>query len=125
MDHDGNLPNVTPAASANPDSKKKKPRKATPAKPGASAAPPPSQQQQVQTQNVPAPTQKVIIETLPISHDGHMTSEEIERHLEAKQSLRDLIPEKTPLTVPVELFSNEPSVMECSNQNLKLVFGSV
>lgn len=41
-----------------------------------------------------------------------MTSEEIERHLEAKHSLRDLIPEKTPLTVPVELFSNEPSVME-------------
>lgn len=62
----------------------------------------------------PTPTPNVMIETLPpVSHgDGHMTSEEIERHLEAKQSLRDLIPEKTPLTVPVELFSNEPSVME-------------
>ncbi|XP_076363124.1 uncharacterized protein LOC143253320 isoform X1 [Tachypleus tridentatus] len=41
--------------------------------------------------------------------DGHMTAEEIERHLEAKKSLRDLIPEKTPLTVPAELFSNEPT----------------
>lgn len=59
------------------------------------------------------PAPNVVIEALPVSlGDGHMTSEEIERHLEAKQSLRDLIPEKTPLTVPVELFSNEPSVME-------------
>lgn len=40
--------------------------------------------------------------------DGHMTSEEVERHLEARQALRDLLPEKTPLTVPAELFSNEP-----------------
>lgn len=62
---------------------------------------------------IPQPTPNVKIETLPVSHgDGHMTSEEIERHLEAKHSLRDLIPEKTPLTVPVELFSNEPSVIE-------------
>ncbi|XP_015908649.2 transforming growth factor beta regulator 1 [Parasteatoda tepidariorum] len=57
-------------------------------------------------------------EPLVVSHhDGHMTSEEIERHLEAKLEakqahLRDLIPEKTPLTVPVEMFSNEP-VLEC------------
>lgn len=40
--------------------------------------------------------------------DGHMTSEEVERHLEARQALRDLLPEKAPLTVPAELFSNEP-----------------
>lgn len=62
----------------------------------------------------PQPTPNVRIESLPVVNhgDGHMTSEEIERHLEAKQSLRDLLPEKTPLTVPVELFSNEPSVME-------------
>lgn len=64
------------------------------------------------TVGVPQPASNVMIETLTVRHDGHMTSEEIERHLEAKQSLRDLIPEKTPLTVPVELFSNEPSVME-------------
>lgn len=62
---------------------------------------------------IPQPTSNVMVERLPVSlGDGHMTSEEIERHLEAKHSLRDLIPEKTPLTVPVELFSNEPSVME-------------
>ncbi len=42
--------------------------------------------------------------------DGHMTSEELERHLESRrQPLAMLMPEKTPLTVPVELFSNESS----------------
>lgn len=62
---------------------------------------------------MPQPASNVMAESLSVSlGDGHMTSEEIERHLEAKHSLRDLIPEKTPLTVPVELFSNEPSVME-------------
>lgn len=59
------------------------------------------------------PASNVMVERLPVNlGDGHMTSEEIERHLEAKHSLRDLIPEKTPLTVPVELFSNEAPVME-------------
>ncbi|EEC00712.1 conserved hypothetical protein [Ixodes scapularis] len=48
-------------------------------------------------------------ETLIVGRlDGHMTSEEVERHLEARQALRDLLPEKAPLTVPAELFSNEP-----------------
>ncbi|CAN7993358.1 unnamed protein product [Ixodes hexagonus] len=48
-------------------------------------------------------------ETLTVGRlDGHMTSEEVERHLEARQALRDLLPEKAPLTVPAELFSNEP-----------------
>ncbi|XP_054168002.1 INO80 complex subunit E-like [Oppia nitens] len=42
--------------------------------------------------------------------DGHMTSEELERHLESRrQPSAMLMPEKTPLTVPVELFSNESS----------------
>jgi len=42
--------------------------------------------------------------------DGHMTSEELERHLESRrQPSALLMPEKTPLTVPVELFSNESS----------------
>lgn len=44
------------------------------------------------------------------NQDGHMTSEELERHLESRrQQLAMLMPEKTPLTVPVELFSNESS----------------
>lgn len=55
----------------------------------------------------------VKIEPLSIGlGDGHMTSEEIERHLDAKQSLRDLMPEKTPLTLPIEIFSNDPSEIE-------------
>lgn len=74
----------------------------------------PQQAPIVKVESLPVPNVKVeSLPSLPVSlGDGHMTSEEIERHLEAKQSLRDLIPEKTPLTVPVELFSNEPSVME-------------
>ncbi|PRD26334.1 UNVERIFIED_CONTAM: Ino80e [Trichonephila clavipes] len=81
---------------------KKKKRKPAPSKPAGNTA------------ETPKVAANAKIETVSVNHgDGHMTSEEIERHLEAKQSLRDLIPEKTPLTVPVEMFSNEPSVMEC------------
>jgi INO80 complex subunit E len=44
------------------------------------------------------------------SKDGQLTSEELERHFEARPLQASmLIPEKTPLTVPVELFSNESS----------------
>lgn len=60
-------------------------------------------------------SKRTIFKIEPISiglGDGHMTSEEIERHLEAKQSLRDLMPEKTPLTLPIEIFSNDLSEME-------------
>ncbi|XP_054710672.1 uncharacterized protein LOC129220298 isoform X2 [Uloborus diversus] len=103
------------------DVKKKKPRKTCPAKPVVmpqhqlSLVPGPSADKEIiGCSSIPQAPSNVIIEAIPVNHgDGHMTSEEIERHLEAKHSLRDLIPEKTPLTVPVELFSNEPSVMEC------------
>nr|CAD7458978.1 unnamed protein product [Timema tahoe] len=49
---------------------------------------------------------------LPLSllSDGHMTPEEVERHLEAKQTFMELLPEKAPPTVPTEMFSNEPSL---------------
>lgn len=40
--------------------------------------------------------------------DGHMTTEEFERHMESQQSLLDL-PEATD-TVPAEMFSHEPSL---------------
>lgn len=84
--------NVNPCAEA----KKKKNRKTWPIKSGSQP-------------NVP----NMVMEPLVVSHgDGHMTSEEIERHLEAKQTLHDLMPEKAPLTVPVEMFSNEPSGSE-------------
>ncbi|KAG8231111.1 hypothetical protein J437_LFUL010109, partial [Ladona fulva] len=44
--------------------------------------------------------------------DGHMTPEEVERHLESRQcqSYLELVPEKAPPTVPTEMFSNEPSL---------------
>lgn len=41
--------------------------------------------------------------------DGHMTAEEVERHLQSRQSLIGLVPE-APATVPNEMFSNEPSL---------------
>ncbi|XP_046388325.1 uncharacterized protein LOC124157544 [Ischnura elegans] len=50
--------------------------------------------------------------------DGHMTPEEVERHLESRQcqSYLELVPEKAPPTVPTEMFSNEPSLDSESNE---------
>jgi len=45
--------------------------------------------------------------------DGHMTPEEVERHLQSRQSFLEL--ERAPLTVPTEMFSNEPSLDSESN----------
>lgn len=47
-----------------------------------------------------------------------MTTEEVERHLQSKQSLMELVPEKAPPTVPTEMFSNEPSLDSESNDQL-------
>ncbi|KAL3285373.1 hypothetical protein HHI36_019480 [Cryptolaemus montrouzieri] len=49
-----------------------------------------------------------------ILSDGHMTPEEVERHLQS-QSFMDFLPERAPLTVPTEMFSNEPSLDSESN----------
>lgn len=42
--------------------------------------------------------------------DGHMTPEEVERHLQSRQSYLELLPERAPPTVPTEMFSNDPSL---------------
>lgn len=47
--------------------------------------------------------------TTNVLSDGHMTPEEVERHLQS-QSFLDLVPERAPPTVPTEMFSNEPSL---------------
>lgn len=47
--------------------------------------------------------------------DGHMTPEEVERHLQSRQSYMELVPEKAPPTVPTEMFSNDPSLDSESN----------
>lgn len=44
-----------------------------------------------------------------ILSDGHMTPEEVERHLQS-QSFMEFVPERAPPTVPTEMFSNEPSL---------------
>jgi hypothetical protein len=46
----------------------------------------------------------------PMLADGHMTPEEVERHLESRQSYLEMLPERAPPTVPTEMFSNEPSL---------------
>lgn len=45
-----------------------------------------------------------------LSTDGHMTPEEVERHLQSRQSYLELLPERAPPTVPTEMFSNDPSL---------------
>lgn len=42
--------------------------------------------------------------------DGHMTPEEVERHLQSRHSYLELLPERAPPTVPTEMFSNDPSL---------------
>lgn len=54
--------------------------------------------------------------------DGHMTVEErreVERHLQSRQSLIEMVPEMHVLpTVPTEMFSNEPSLDSESNDQI-------
>ncbi|XP_019755469.1 INO80 complex subunit E [Dendroctonus ponderosae] len=54
------------------------------------------------------------VPTTTVLSDGHMTPEEVERHLQS-QSFLDLVPERAPPTVPTEMFSNEPSLDSESN----------
>lgn len=53
-----------------------------------------------------------VLGSVPLSllSDGHMTPEEVERHLESRQTYLELVPEKAPPTVPTEMFSNDPSL---------------
>ncbi|CAK1551093.1 unnamed protein product [Leptosia nina] len=51
--------------------------------------------------------------------DGHMTPEEVERHLQSRQSYMKLLPERAPPTVPTEMFSNDPSLDSESNDVLE------
>jgi INO80 complex subunit E len=53
-----------------------------------------------------------VVGSVPVSllSDGHMTPEEVERHLESRQTYLELVPEKAPPTVPTEMFSNDPSL---------------
>lgn len=55
--------------------------------------------------------QSLLIQLGPSStNEVALTSEQIEKHFESKSLPPSLLmPEKTPLTVPVELFSNESS----------------
>ncbi|GLG98469.1 INO80 complex subunit E [Gryllus bimaculatus] len=52
--------------------------------------------------------------------DGHMTSEEVDRHLESRQSYMEPVPEKALSYVPTEMFSNDPSLDSESNEIFEL-----
>jgi len=54
--------------------------------------------------------------SMSLMSDGHMTPEEVERHLESRQTYLELVPEKAPPTVPTEMFSNDPSLDSESNE---------
>ncbi|XP_013196794.1 INO80 complex subunit E [Amyelois transitella] len=54
-----------------------------------------------------------------LTSDGHMTPEEVERHLQSRQSYLELLPERAPPTVPTEMFSNDPSLDSESNDVLE------
>ncbi|CAH0547997.1 unnamed protein product [Brassicogethes aeneus] len=76
--------------------------------------PPPSRQpKSIQHSVIPATSSNNILS------DGHMTPEEVERHLQA-QSFMELLPERAPPTVPTEMFSNEPSLDSESNDLCEL-----
>lgn len=64
-------------------------------------------------QKRPLPVQKSIqtIVQHPPQESGHMTLEEVERHLQnRRQPMMELLTERAPPTVPQEMFSNEPSL---------------
>ncbi|XP_033610147.1 INO80 complex subunit E isoform X2 [Cryptotermes secundus] len=63
-----------------------------------------------------------VVGSVPVSllSDGHMTPEEVERHLESRQTYLELVPEKAPPTVPTEMFSNDPSLDSESNEVCEL-----
>lgn len=42
-----------------------------------------------------------------------MTAAEVERHLQSRHTLMEMVPERAPPTVPTEMFSNEPSLDSC------------
>lgn len=54
-----------------------------------------------------------------LAGDGHMTPEEVERHLQSRQSYLELLPERAPPTVPTEMFSNDPSLDRYAKTNIQ------
>ncbi|XP_050312429.1 INO80 complex subunit E isoform X2 [Anthonomus grandis grandis] len=92
------IPNAPQVSQPKPASA---PKKRRPAQPKA-----PNNRQPSQTMHIQMPTN--------VLSDGHMTPEEVERHLQS-QSFLDLVPERAPPTVPTEMFSNEPSLDSESN----------
>ncbi|KAK0178608.1 hypothetical protein PV327_007486 [Microctonus hyperodae] len=68
------------------------------------------------TQNNPPLSIQSSNNVVSMMSDGHMTPEEVERHLESRQTYLELVPEKAPPTVPTEMFSNDPSLDSESNE---------
>ncbi|XP_004534988.1 uncharacterized protein LOC101458417 [Ceratitis capitata] len=47
-----------------------------------------------------------------------MSAAEVERHLQSRQHVMDLVQDRAPATVPTEMFSNEPSLDSESNDHI-------
>ncbi|XP_067639072.1 uncharacterized protein [Eurosta solidaginis] len=70
----------------------------------------------------PKPNNKDIQQSLPIQHTNleqtQMSAAEVERHLQSRQQVMDLVQDRAPATVPTEMFSNEPSLDSEFNDNI-------
>lgn len=95
----GNGPHPSGFGKGTPPVKKRRPAQSRPTRP------------QVMQQMLQMPSSSV--SSGGMLSDGHMTPEEVERHLQSRQSYMEL--ERAPLTVPTEMFSNEPSLDSESN----------
>lgn len=47
-----------------------------------------------------------------------MSAAEVERHLQSRQHVIELVQDRAPATVPTEMFSNEPSLDSESNDHM-------
>jgi len=54
--------------------------------------------------------------SMSLMSDGHMTPEEVERHLESRQTYLEFVSEMAPPAVPTEMFGNDSSLDSESNE---------
>ncbi|XP_026480381.1 uncharacterized protein LOC113386832 [Ctenocephalides felis] len=80
-----------------------------------------TQQPESTPPRVTLPSMSTITNSGVTLSDGRLTAEEVERHLQSRQSggYRELLSERAPPTVPTEMFSNDPSLDSESNDLLE------
>ncbi|XP_011187515.1 uncharacterized protein LOC105215352 [Zeugodacus cucurbitae] len=120
---------------ATKEAKKRKLEQNTSANPGGGAStgstrgrkkkvPPVQPGENPQTPNIP-PTVNAVnqpqhqpIADLEQAQQMQMSAAEVERHLQSRQHVMELVQDRAPATVPTEMFSNEPSLDSESNDHM-------